>query len=79
MGHIHDVYDSDARLDFDNLTKIKNEVTSNPMLNKYLELFAHGLTDKSKLYDSTISRITQALEWCCEQGYTSQFLMDIFA
>lgn len=66
------------RLDANNLDKIKGEIASNPRLNKYLEVFAHGLTDKSKLADSTVSRITDMLEWCRENGYISYFLVDIF-
>lgn len=66
------------RLDKDSLSTIKAEIAANPRLNKYLELFAHGRTDQSKLADSTVKRITDALEWCRTEGYTSHFLADIF-
>ena len=66
------------RFDKDNLETIKVEIARNPRLNKYLEVFAHGLTDRSKLADSTITRITNFLKWCQAEGYMSYFLADIF-
>ena len=67
------------RLDMDNVAKITNEITNNPRLNKYLEIFAHGLMTQSLLPDATVARVTSMLEWCKNEGYISHFLADIFA